>query len=196
MIRLAFDSDDLAALPNSAPFLLTYSDIVPDLAPLLAQHPHSRIILIDRGLGDPGTRATVADVESGALTIADIPHWYDEHHAAGRENLTIYTDRNNLPSSITALAGRPAFHWVATLDGTVHVDGFTPLVGPALVQILGENQLGIHADLSLVLRDDWWPVPPAREPAVVAADLATAQTWNQDVAKALARLQRDLLLPP
>lgn len=196
MIRLMFDSDDLAALPNSAAFLAAYTDAVPDLPALQAAHPHSEILLIDRGLGDPGTRATIADVEPGALAIADIPRWYDEHRQAGREFLTIYTDRNDLNAAIASLAGRPAFHWVATLDGTVHVPGFPPLQGPALVQILGADQLGIHADLSLVLRDDWHPVPPAREPAAVAADLAMAQTWNQDVARALARLQRDLLLPP
>lgn len=196
MIRLAFDSDDLAALPNSAPFLFTYSDIVPDIAPLQAQHPHSTIVLIDRGLGDPGLRATLADVETGALRPADIPRWFDERHAIGRQFLTIYCNRDTLPAVYAALGPRPAFHWVATLDGTVHVDGFTPLQGPALVQILGAGQLGIHADLSLVLRDDWHPAPTPREPAAVAADLALAQTWNQDVAKALARLQNDLLLPP
>lgn len=196
MIRVAFDSDDLAALPNSAPILLTYSDIVPDLGLIQAVHPHSTIILIDRGLGDPGLRATVADVETGALTPADLPHWYDERHAAGRQFLTVYNNRDTMPAVLTALAGRPAFHWVATLDGTVHIPGFVPLQGPALVQILGANQLGIHADLSLVLRDDWHPIPPAIEPAAVGRDLAIAKAGNQQVAQALARLQTDLLLPP
>lgn len=196
MIRTMLDSDQPAAFVNSADFLAVYTDAVPDIAPLQAQHQHSTILLIDRGLGDPGTRATLADVEPGALTIADIPHWYDERHAAGHQYLTIYSDRNDLPAIMVALAGRPAFHWVATLDGTVHIAGFPPLQGPALVQCLGEAQLGVHADLSLVLRDDWHPVPAAREPAAVGADLALAQTWNADVAKALARLQKDLLLPP
>ena len=195
MIRTAFDSDVIGAVPQSADFVFLYSDAVPDLAAAQAEFPRSTVLLIDRGLGDPGLRATLADVERFALTVADIPRWYDERHAAGRQYLTIYNSRDLLPAVIQALNGRPASHWVATLDGTVHIDGWPPLQGPALVQCLGEAQLGIHADFSLVLRDDWHPVPPSREPAAVYADLQTAQTWNQDVARALARLRNDLALP-
>lgn len=196
MIRTAFDSDVEAAIPTSADFVFLYTDATPDLPAAQARFPRSTVLLIDRGLGDPGMRATLADVETGALRPDQLAGWYDERHAAGRQYLTVYCSRNTLPAVNVNLAGRAAAHWVATLDGTVHVDGWAPLQGPALVQILGETQLGIHADFSLVLHDDWHPVPAPREPAAVAADLATAQTWNQDVAKALARLQRDLLLPP
>lgn len=191
MIRLALDSDDPAALTGIVPFLFTYSDITSDaeLAELRARFPASQVLLIDRGLGDPGRRATLADVETGALTPASLPGWLDERR--GTPFLTAYCNRNTLPAVVQAVGSRPCWHWVATLDGTCHIDGYPALGGPALVQILGEQQLGIHADLSIVLHDGWHPARYLVSPAV-AAELANLRKGYVDLGTTVTGLLRDL----
>ena len=162
MIRVMLDSDQLASLPSGmVPLLSTYSDLIPDLAALAAlqrQHPGSEIILIDRGTGDPTGLASVADVEPGALTVAGLPAWFARKTAAKIDDLTVYSDRADLDAIDAVLKGtghEGHWRWVATLDGTVDITGMPPLRRPAVVQILGSGQLGLHADLSLVLEPGW-----------------------------------------
>jgi hypothetical protein len=187
MIRLA--------LPNSAAFLLAYTDAVPDLPALQKQHPNSVVLLIDRGLGDPGKRATLIDIEQHAEMPSALPSWYDERAALGHQFLTAYCNRDTLPAVNAAGGGRHVWHWVATLDGTAHIDGYPPLQGPALVQILGAGQLGIHADLSLVLEDAWHPAPRPQIGPDVSADLAALRRSILQSAQQLNQLAGGLLLP-
>lgn len=177
MVRIMLDTDNLADLDGRFELLATYSDLVPDtaaLAGLRARFPDSEIVLIDRGLGDPTGQASIADIEPGALGAGALPRWVAEKKAAGIRYLTGYCDRDNLPG-VEAIARHQIWHMVATLDGTCHIAGFTPMRGPAVVQILGEQQLGVHADLSLVLEDGWHPRDqPAAEAAQPAAPPAPA----------------------
>ena len=172
MIRVMLDTDVLADLDGHFEILATYTDLIPDMAALdrlRAEFPDSTVILIDRALGDPTGQATIADVEPGAMMIDQLPGWVSEKRAAkpaGWEYLTAYSDRNDLPA-IKAIQHEGLWHWVATLDGTAVISGYTPMHAPAAIQILGESQIGIHGDLSLVLEDAWHP----RRPFPAAADI-------------------------
>ena len=162
MIRTMLDSDDLAALGHVTPLIATYADLFPThnlLAGFLAAHPGQQAVFIDRALGDRLGIASVLDIEAGADGPAALPGWYDRQHGRGIRYLTAYSDRSTLPAVIQAGGRRHVYHWVATLDGTMVIAGFAPLAAPAVVQCLGEAQLGVHADLSLVLEDQWHPQP-------------------------------------
>ena len=163
-VRIALDSDNLDVLVASkgvAHFTLTYADLFASEKELAAftAAVDNWVVLIDRGLGDPLGKASVADEESFAITTGDLRRWYDQHEARDIEYLTIYHDRNSFVAVDQALSGLGFWNWVATLDGTAWVDlpGYTPLRRPGLIQCLGASQTGIHADLSLVLNPGWHP---------------------------------------
>lgn len=161
-IRVMLDTDVLGDLTDHSELLATYSDLIPNEAALTAlqkKYPDSEIILIDRGLGDPTGKSSVADVETGAMTVAEAPIWYDRQAKAGVKFLTVYVNRSNLSAVDAAMGSRKHYRWIATLDGTTDIPGFTPLHAPAAVQILPASKLGIHADLSLVMQDGWHPRP-------------------------------------
>lgn len=167
MYRTALDSEDLSAFNDSTDFILTYSDLITDPHGFESAHPAQTVVYIDRGLGDPGTKATIADVERFALSPADLPAWYDERNARHMAFLTVYSDRSTIPAVNAAIGNRPVSRWIATLDGTMHIDGFVPMKWPALVQTANSAMTGIHADFSVVLADGWHPSPLT--PAEVAA---------------------------
>ena len=178
MWRTAIDSDVLSDLTAPADFHLTYSDIVPDPAAFEAERPRTQVKYIDRGLGDPGNKASIADVEFHALTVADLPAWYDRKAAAKVPYLTWYASRNSIPAIQAVIGGRHMWRWVATLDGTLVIPGFPAFESPDLVQILGSGQLGAHVDLSLVLSPSWNPSP-------VAAEVHAIQVAIQDANRAI-----------
>jgi hypothetical protein len=158
-IRVMLDSDVIGDLDGHCELVATYSDLATDYEALQDQFPHSVVVLIDRGLGDPTGRASVADVQTGAMTVDQFPAWYDRKHKAGVRYLTAYCNRSTLAALDAVLGNRKPYRWLATLDGTCHIDGFQPLHGPAAVQILGANSVGVHCDLSLVMEDGWHPTP-------------------------------------
>lgn len=195
MIRVAIDTDVQSALTGHVQFLMTYSDQVHThaaLSTLQNTYPHSTIILVDRGLGDPTGLATIADVETGALKPSGLPAWHDRKHAAGLTMLTVYCNRQNLQACLAALAGRHMFVFVATLDGTVFVEGYDPLFAPDLVQILPASKVGRHADLSLVLADTWHPDQVPHVSQLAKLDILTARASCTEAAgkltDALSRL--------
>jgi hypothetical protein len=160
-VRIMLDSEDLAAIPSGiAPLVASYADLFPTLAALHEfeqAHPASEVVLIDRALGDPLGLASVADVESGALSPGQLPGWFDKKTAANVRYLTVYCDRADLAACDAALGDRDHWRWVATLDGTAFLDlhGYPPLRRPAAIQCLGSNDVGIDCDLSLVLNPNW-----------------------------------------
>lgn len=191
-IRTALDSEDLSVFTSNTDFIFTYSDLVPDRTVFEARYPHQQVVYIDRGLGDPDLKATIADVEPHALTPADLPKWWDDRHNRGAHWLTHYSDRNDRLACVDALAGRPAYQWVATLDGTVHVDGFTPLGGPDIVQILGSAHLGFNADFSLVLNPAWRPSPNAVTKASLMTSVGMAANLAEEIHGELVSLESAL----
>jgi hypothetical protein len=155
MIRVLLDSDDPGVFPSGAQMVATYADLAtPDLRDRL-RAAHETVIWIDRGNGDPLHLATVIDVEAGLHAPRDAPGWYDRRRQAGARNLTVYCTRNGLPAVNAAMGDRSFYRWIATLDGTLHIKGFSPLSGPAAVQFAGAGQAGIHVDVSLVFNDNW-----------------------------------------
>ena len=164
MPALMFDSDDPVVLLE--PFLeacriATYADLV---TPTLIRAAAGRLVVIDRGLGDPHNLATVADIEDGALSVAagaaKIRQWHEEK----RPYPTAYHDRNLQAEVDAALTGVPANNWVATLDGTLVPNGYRR----AVVQFADAAVLGFHADVSIVWDDGWHPLPAALPSATVA----------------------------
>ncbi len=193
MIRVMIDTDELSALTDEVELLATYADLVPDLEALQDKYPHSQLVLIDRGHGDPQNLASVLDVERGLVNPGHVPEWLDRKERQGINYRTVYCNRSTLPDVDRAGANRTFYRWVATLDGTAHIEGFTPLEAPAAVQVIGATALGYHADLSLVF-DEGWNRPPlphwlrqARELAAKAAGNASAvSTDTRDLAALLA----------
>lgn len=191
-IRFMIDTDNLTDLTGHVEILATYSDLVPVPANLQAKFPHSVIVLIDRGLGDPSGEASVFDIEPGALTIAEAVSKYDAQKAKGVKYLTAYHDRAETDAVKAGFGKRPVYHWIATLDGTAHIQAFKPLFTPAVIQCLSATELGYHADGSLVLEDSWHPTLDTTDAAILRADVADAeirlQAALQDVHRMAAAL--------
>lgn len=156
MPGIMFDSDNTAVLVEDrfkGCRIATYADLLTsDLVRQLA----GRLVVIDRGHGDPLGLATVADIEPGCLTVAEgadkIRQWTSEH----RPGVTGYCDRSEWPEVKAAVADLHPWYWIATLDGTGNPDGEYP----AVVQVLGQAQLGLPVDCSIVWDDRWHPMPP------------------------------------
>lgn len=156
MPELMLDTDQPALLagPQFAGCrVATYADLV---TPAMLTAYLGRLVVIDRGRGDPTNTATVADIEPGLLTVAQgvakIKQWNAEH----RQFPTAYCDRNDWPAVDTALAGVRHYDWIATLDGTILPNGKRPTV----VQAWGEAAVGFHADMSIVWDTSWHPIRP------------------------------------
>jgi hypothetical protein len=152
--RVMYDSDVIADLPRDE-MCATYSDLVPDqatLTKLRTEFPFG-LLLIDRH-GDPTGAATILDVETGLHGTADIPGWLDRKKREGITG-TIYLNRANLAAGLTAIGTLQHFLWVATLDGTMHIQGFKPGKSPAVIQCFSESMLGFHADGSVILHSGW-----------------------------------------
>lgn len=164
--------------------LATYADL---MTPQLVANFAGRLVVIDRGMGDPMNLATVADIEAGALSVdqgaARIRQWIKE----GRPSVTAYHDRADWPAVDQATAGTHCFNWLATLDGTADPAGKYP----AAVQIEGSAALGMHVDLSIVWQDWWHPLAISPGPAQIAALRrlwASAEGALAQVAQAVAGL--------
>jgi len=182
------DTDQLSALDGSFELLATYSDLVADAAELERQYPHSKLVYIDRGLGDPDNKASIGDFETGALRIADVPEWLDAKERQKVNFRTCYSDRNNV-QAITEAAGKRSFwRWVATLDGTLQIIGFRALHAPAAVQILPSKKVGTHADFSLVLEPSWHPTRAIYPRTALQRDLNKALSSISDGVSDLHRM--------
>lgn len=174
-----FDSDQPAVLTEAITTgcrVATYADL---LTPELVRQFTGRLVVIDRGLGDPLDRASVADCEAGALTIAQAAERVRLWHAAGRRWPTVYHDRADWPAVAEACKGLAYWNWVATLDGTLNPDGRRP----AVVQFAGASRVGAHTDVSVVWNDSWHPLPVPqlaglRDKLTAAADGLTAQVGD------------------
>ena len=103
--------------------------------------------------GDP-SQGDCLDVETGDATPDMLDGWLRARTAQGVTDLAVYCNRSTLPAVLTATSLDP-YHWVATLDGTLWIPGYTALVGPAAVQILPASLTGANVDLSIVLEDGW-----------------------------------------
>lgn len=164
MASIMFDSDNPAVLADARctnSRVATYADLItPQHVAVFA----GRLVVIDRGRGDPLNLATVADIEDGALSIADgaalIAKWTQE----GRPYPTAYHDRANWQAINDALLHIGGWHWIATLDGTLVPEGHYP----AVVQFAGEQVAGFHVDVSIVWNEGWHPQADGINPGQLA----------------------------
>lgn len=151
MPRLLLDSDQLSVLtgPDCAGCqIATYADLV---TPGLVELAGGRLVVIDRGQGDPLGRATVADIEPGVLSVEAGVVLIRQWLAEGRQGVTAYHDRS-LDTQVTgALGNTECFRWISTLDGTMRPD----VPRADVVQFAGAGELGFHADASIVWNPAW-----------------------------------------
>jgi hypothetical protein len=154
MWRTMCDSDQLGPLV-ACDFVTTYADLMTShdqVAALRARFPASTVLFIDRGLGDPLDVGTRADVEPGALTVAQVHDWAAGKLERGHRFVTHYSDQDELPAILAAVTGLDTWSWVAD-PGQLAVPGH-----PAVItQVLFAPPRGLHIDLSIVKNDAWHP---------------------------------------
>jgi hypothetical protein len=185
MIRVMFDSIDPNAIPAGASLVAGYVDGAASAWPAGAwdRFPDAELVRINV-TGDPSHGGDVLDVETGDASPAHAPGWFDARTAAGGRGLTIYCNRSTLPAVDAAMAGRSYFRWIATLDGTLHIDGFPALAGPAAVQFATAQMAGRNVDVSLVMSDYFHPQPS------LAQIIATAKGAQSETAQLLQLLAK------
>ncbi len=86
----------------------------------------------------------VLDVEKGDARPEHVPGWYDARRKAGETSLIVYCNRSNLDAVNHALAGRPCWRWIATLDGTMQHDN------RAMIQFSNSRLAGGPYDVSVI----------------------------------------------
>lgn len=175
-----FDSDQPQALADprfAGCRVATYADLM--TAQLAAQFA-GRLVVIDRGYGDPMGLATVADCEPALLSVAATVDKVHQWTREGRQYITVYHDRALWAELDAALGTIRPWNWVATLDGTMNPEGRYP----AAVQIADESKIGMHVDVSVVWQEAWHPMPAAPE----AAQLAALKQLAAQVAPGLAQV--------
>ncbi|MGH3284416.1 MAG: hypothetical protein ACRDPD_06985 [Streptosporangiaceae bacterium] len=153
MIRLACDSDELAKLVE-CPVVLTYSDLVPDAAALKAlehRFPDSEVGLIDRGLGDPTGQATIADIETGTLALAQVTSWLAGKRHDGWSCLTIYGSFSTLAQVDREAGPHKWWRWFARWGTTLQVPGHPG----AMLQFDSDGPE--HLDWSIIRNPHWHP---------------------------------------
>lgn len=179
------DSDQPAVLlePRFANLrIATYADLV---TPEIITAAGGRLIVIDRGAGDPHSLATVADIEQGCLSIAEGADRIKQWDAERRPFPTAYHDRSDWEAVNTALEGTTFHHWVTTLDGTLVPSGYYM----AAVQFAPSSVLGFHADMSIIWDDSWHPMPAGPSAAHVQALTQLASTLYHGVAELLTAVK-------
>jgi hypothetical protein len=128
LARFAVDSDRLESL-FAADFVRTYADLVhteAELTQLQQRFPDSAVELIDRGLGDPLGRATIQDVEPGALTAAQAAENIRANQARHIRWNVVYSDRSDLEEVNRACEGLHYYHWVA-VPGSLVLPGYSQI---------------------------------------------------------------------
>jgi hypothetical protein len=182
-----FDSDNPAVLAD-AMFagcrVATYADLI---TPALVQQFAGRLLVIDRGHGDPLGMAHIVDCESGAVTAAQCVQKIKAWNTAGRGHIAVYANRSTMPAVLAACLPVRPYQWVATLDGTMNPDGHYP----SAVQFAGEDKLGKHVDISVVYDENWFPMPApvsAQQLANVRHDAAALVTLAGSLQQGISRL--------
>jgi hypothetical protein len=156
MARVMFDSTTPHAIPANAEMVAGYVDGAYRWTDAdWARFPHAQQVRIT--VTADHSRGNCLDVESGDATPSQAPGWIRARHAAGVNYVTIYCNRSTLAAVDKACQGLSYYRWIATLDGTLHIPGFTPLETPAAVQFANSRMAGANVDVSLVWEDKWHP---------------------------------------
>lgn len=192
MFRIMFDSVDPSAIPADAELVAGYVDGPQSQWPSVGWtlFPRAQFVKINV-TGDPDHGGDALDVERFDATPDHAPAWFDARTKAGAGGLTIYCNRSTLPAVEAAMGKRSYFRWIATLDGTLHIDGYKPLEGPAAVQFANSTMAGRNVDVSLVMSDYFHPAPAALSAGRTVADLrAKAEGDIADAGQLLSLLAK------
>jgi hypothetical protein len=162
--RILYDSTDLSLIPADAGLVGSYANgtYATQWADVKAMFPtaaHIRIDVLAEGVGN------CLDVETGDATPDHARAWLEGRIAAGVPYPAIYCSRSTLAAVEAACAGLQYWHWVATLDGNIHIDGYKPLHRPAAIQFAGAKLAGVNVDVSIVYADGWHPTPLPAPPS-------------------------------
>jgi len=150
----------MQSIPLTAEMVATYCNGhigVVSLHDVKARWPNAKHVRINVN-GDPNF-GDCLDVETGDATPDTLDGWAKARLKNGvpPENLAVYCNRTTLPA-VQAATDLKLFHWVATLDGTLAIPGYHPLVAPAAVQAINATMAGVNVDVSLVFEDAWHAV--------------------------------------
>jgi hypothetical protein len=148
-----YDSTEPSAIPSDAALVASYVDGYGGYTAAVARFGAAKCISISVQNND----ADVADVESGAMTPADLPGWISRQQARGVAKPVVYCNASTWPSVKSAVGDANVSYWIA--DWT---DNPTQtLEGADAVQYQSESSY----DLSYVLDTfPFYPGAPAPTP--------------------------------
>ena len=113
-------------------------------------------------LGTAPLEAHWLDVEHGDAAPGRVPTWLSERRHGVEDIGGVYCDRSTLPEVLKAAGGLPFDLWLATLDGAAdpavipELHDLPPTVRLVAIQAYPAGMLGFHADMSVILSQDYW----------------------------------------
>ena len=163
--RLMYDSVNPEAVPVDAEMVGGYVDgrwAWP--ADAWDQWPHAAKVRVSNVMPHDIRHCSVADVETGALTIADAPSFVRQRNAFRPGTASIYCSEATLPFVGKACAGLDYWVWVAWWNGypsLAEVQGLRASLRPGvkLAAIQYRNDAAADVDLSAVFEPGWHPKP-------------------------------------
>jgi len=159
---LGWDSTTPNQIPYAAQFVFPYFN--GDYAwadKEVSAFPHSGHAWVDV-IGDAPDACSILQIDGADQAainamLAKARNWLEARNKHGPG--TMYVNRANLPALQAKLDGLEDDYWVwlATLDGTVCYSAVPGNGGKlAAVQGWGADQIGLHADLSVILDQGWY----------------------------------------
>jgi len=167
-MRTMGDAVTLANIPLSVSVVAVYRNglYAADPGELNQRFPVTRYVhvWIDVNGSHPES-AQVLDVEKGDATPQQAPGWIQARRKVVHTSLpTVYCDRSTLGDVQSECAkaglksGRDYQLWVATLDGSVTMDGRPLTEVPGVVAVQVEGGVSAAWDRSVVFDDHWHPL--------------------------------------
>lgn len=160
-----FDSVNPGAIPADAQLVAGYVDgnwKWP--ADAWDRWPHAAKVRISNTPPRDIADCSVADIETGALRLADARPFIEARNRFRKGTATIYADMAHLPYIGKACAGLDYNVWAAWWAGLPTEAEIADIrshlrPGARLVAIQYRSDAAADYDLSLVLADDWHPEP-------------------------------------
>jgi hypothetical protein len=119
MTVVMYDSVNPAAIPSNAQLVAAYVDGYGGYSAAVARFGASKVVSISVGNND----ADVADVETGAMTPADLPGWLTRQRARGIARPGVYCNQSTWPAVKVAVAGTAVAYWIADPAGPALIAG-------------------------------------------------------------------------
>ena len=148
-----YDSTEPSAIPTSAALVASYVDGYGGYTAAVARFGAAKCVSISV----ENNNADVADVESGAMTAAELPGWIARQQARGIARPVVYCNASTWPSVKAAVGNADVSYWIAEWTG----NATQTLAGADAVQYASNNSY----DESYVLDTfPFYPGTPAPTP--------------------------------